>query len=102
MQRISLIPSENVFAIPNNKVCCCNKVEGAIVECGVLERRQRNDYAATLKMLNGDKELFLYDTFEGMSDPTEKKDVVFNNESAYKNGSNKIFKVNYPLLFYIG
>lgn len=61
-----------------------NNVEGAIVECGVWKGGSVMISAATLKMLNGSKEIFLYDTFEGMSDPTEK-DVSFNNESAYKN-----------------
>ena len=40
--------------------------------------------AATLKSLNAERDIYLYDTFEGMSEPTEK-DVTFRHESAYKN-----------------
>lgn len=50
-----------------------NNIEGAIVECGVW--RGGNIMAAALK-LNSlgvvDREIYLYDTFEGMSNPTAK------------------------------
>lgn len=48
-----------------------NKIEGAIVECGVWKG---GSIMAALKALNNDKlvrEVYLYDTFEGMSEPTE-------------------------------
>jgi hypothetical protein len=48
-------------------------VEGAYVECGVW--RGGSSMAAALRMLDEDmnrRELWLYDTFEGMTDPTEE------------------------------
>lgn len=61
-----------------------NNIQGAIVECGVWKGGSVMISAATLKKLNAEKEIYLYDTFEGMSEPTEK-DVTFRNESAYQN-----------------
>lgn len=34
-----------------------------------------------MKMKNTDRKIFLYDTFEGMSEPTEK-DISYKNEDA--------------------
>jgi len=61
-----------------------NNIEGAIVECGVWKGGSVMISAATLKNLNAVRDLYLYDTFEGMSEPTEK-DITFRNESAYQN-----------------
>ena len=49
-----------------------NKIPGAIVECGVWKGGSMMAVAETL-LRDGDttRELFLYDTFEGMSDPGE-------------------------------
>ncbi len=49
------------------------RVEGAFVECGVW--RGGSSMAAALRMLDAAmnaRELWLYDTFEGMTDPTEE------------------------------
>ncbi|RXG24892.1 macrocin-O-methyltransferase TylF [Leeuwenhoekiella aequorea] len=50
------------------------KIEGAIVECGVW--KGGSIMAALLELIrkntSGRREIFLYDTFEGMSEPTEK------------------------------
>jgi len=84
-KEFSLTTIERMYSLyQTTKYVVDNNVEGAIVECGVWKGGSVMISAATLKMLNADKEVFLYDTFEGMSDPTEK-DVSFNNESAYKN-----------------
>lgn len=49
-----------------------NKVEGAMVECGVWKGGSSMAVALTLKALGvKDRELYLYDTFSGMSAPTE-------------------------------
>lgn len=59
-----------------------NKILGAIVECGVW---RGGSIMATLQSLlaNGEnnREIYLYDTFEGMSPPTEK-DFKFDGSSA--------------------
>jgi predicted O-methyltransferase YrrM len=48
-------------------------VPGAIVECGVWRGGSMMAVARTLKQLGvTDRELFLFDTFEGMTDPTEE------------------------------
>lgn len=59
-----------------------NNIEGDIVECGVWKGGSMMAVAETLHFLNsGERELYLYDTFEGMSAPTEK-DKTFNGEKA--------------------
>lgn len=56
-----------------------NNVGGSVVECGVWRGGSSMVAALTLKEL-GDttRDFFLYDTFEGMSEPSEK-DVDFRN-----------------------
>jgi hypothetical protein len=52
-----------------------NRIEGAIVECGVW--RGGSTMAALLALMDladTNREIFLYDTFEGMSEPTEQDD----------------------------
>jgi O-methyltransferase len=49
-----------------------NQIPGAIVECGVWKGGSMMAAAKTLLGCRaGDRELFLFDTFEGMTDPTE-------------------------------
>ncbi len=59
-----------------------NKIPGAIVECGVWKGGSMMAAAEALR-LHGDvaRELFLYDTFEGMSEPGEL-DKTWAGESA--------------------
>lgn len=48
------------------------QIEGAIVECGVWKGGSMMAIAETLKAENADnRQLYLYDTFEGMPPPTE-------------------------------
>ena len=60
------------------------KIPGAIVECGVWRGGSMMVVAKTLLAL-GDtsRELYLFDTYEGMTAPTEK-DVMFDGTSAAK------------------
>jgi O-methyltransferase len=60
------------------------KIEGDIVECGVWRGGSMMAAAKTLLEL-GDtsRELYLFDTFEGMTPPTEK-DVMFDGTPAEK------------------
>ncbi len=81
----SLTTIERMYALNHaTKYVVMNEIEGAIVECGVWKGGSVMVSALTLKKLGAQKDIFLYDTFEGMSAPTEK-DISFNNESAYKN-----------------
>src|SRR5216117_3791648 len=48
-----------------------NKIEGDIVECGVWKGGSMMAVAETLKLCKSSlRELYLYDTYEGMSEPT--------------------------------
>lgn len=59
-----------------------NKIEGDIVECGVWRGGSMMSVAKTLQRLKDtDRNLYLYDTFEGMSEPTEE-DADFTNTKA--------------------
>ena len=62
-----------------------NKIEGDFVECGVWKGGSSMMAALSFLSLGDTKRKFLlYDTYEGMSEPTEK-DVDFKNDSAFKN-----------------
>jgi hypothetical protein len=70
-----------------------NKIEGNIVECGVWKGGSMLAVAEMLLKINNDKrELYLYDTFEGMSEPT-KADISFDDQKA-ENLLNKYKKDN--------
>ncbi|PWI31714.1 macrocin O-methyltransferase [Flavobacteriaceae bacterium LYZ1037] len=56
-----------------------NNIEGSIVECGVWKGGSM--MATILAMKEKNKDIYLYDTFEGMSEPT-KEDKSYKNESA--------------------
>jgi O-methyltransferase len=59
-----------------------NNISGDIVECGVWKGGSMMAVATVLKDLNDlDRNLFLYDTFEGMSAPTEN-DIAVTGEAA--------------------
>ncbi len=59
-----------------------NNIEGAIVECGVWKGGSMMTAAITLSNLgNNKRHLFLYDTFEGMSEPTDS-DISVGGQSA--------------------
>lgn len=48
-----------------------SSVPGAIVECGVWRGGQMMAAALTLRHMKAERELFLFDTFEGMTQPDE-------------------------------
>jgi len=59
-----------------------NKIEGDIVECGVWRGGSIMAILKVLKNLNSlERNIYLYDTFEGMSEPTEL-DESYKGESA--------------------
>jgi hypothetical protein len=74
---------ERVFALREaTKYIVKGRIPGAIVECGVWRGGSMMAVARTLLELNErDRELFLFDTYEGMPPPTEH-DVAFTGESA--------------------
>tara|TARA_R110002072_G_scaffold294319_3_gene464347 strand:- start:114 stop:884 length:771 start_codon:yes stop_codon:yes gene_type:complete len=58
-----------------------NNIEGSIVECGVWKGGSM--MAALLALKKKTRSIYMYDTFEGMSEPTIE-DNSFKNESAQK------------------
>lgn len=61
---------------------CQNRIPGEIVECGVWKGGSMAAIARTLESLDAsDRQLWMYDTFEGMSSPTEN-DVDFQGQMA--------------------
>lgn len=75
-------PGRIVGLLDAVKYVTANRIEGAIVECGVWRGGSVMAALYALKDL-GDtaREIYLYDTFEGMSAPTEK-DVMFDGTPA--------------------
>jgi O-methyltransferase len=76
---------------------CKNKIEGDIVECGVWKGGSMMLVASKLMSLGEiNRKLFLFDTYEGMSAPTEfdktfnKQDakILLEKESNKENGDN--------------
>jgi O-methyltransferase len=61
-----------------------NKIEGALVECGVWKGGSTMAMALALKGLGSEsRDIYLYDTFSGMNAPTDD-DVMYNGTSAHK------------------
>ena len=62
-----------------------NDVEGDVVECGVWRGGSTMLAALTMKSLNEtDKNIYLYDTFAGMSEPTEHDVSITGKASNHK------------------
>jgi len=60
-----------------------NNIEGSIVECGVWQGGSMMAVAYTLQELsNTDRDLYLFDTYEGMTSPTEEDIAHFSNVDA--------------------
>jgi hypothetical protein len=74
---------ERIFGlIESVKYLVVNNIEGDIVECGVWKGGSMLAIANTLLQMNiTDRQLYLYDTFEGMSEPTQN-DISFDNQDA--------------------
>jgi O-methyltransferase len=83
VEAFTMTSQERIFGlIEAVKYIIGNKIEGDIVECGVWKGGSMLAAAETLlKFENSKRHLYLYDTFEGMSEPTEL-DISFNNEKA--------------------
>jgi hypothetical protein len=59
-----------------------NRIPGSVVECGVWKGGSMATVARTLlKLHDSERELYLFDTFEGMSEPTPK-DVDLSGKNA--------------------
>jgi O-methyltransferase len=75
-------PERIVALIEATKYITRRRIPGAIVECGVWRGGSMMAVARTLQLLGEtDRELYLFDTFEGMSAPTNR-DVDFAGQHA--------------------
>ena len=52
-----------------------NNIEGAIVECGVWKGGMMMACIKTQQNYNEEREFYLYDTYEGMTEPNSSKDL---------------------------
>lgn len=67
-----------------------HKIEGDFVECGVWKGGSAMMMAHSLLLSNTQRDIYLYDTFEGMSEPNEKdKDLHGNSADKLLKESNK-------------
>ena len=75
--------NERLFAlIQAVKYISSNKIMGDIVECGVWKGGSMLTVAETLIQLKEvNRELYLYDTFEGMSEPTDNDETYYNKKA---------------------
>lgn len=71
--QISMQSTERIWAlISATKYVGSNGIRGHFVECGVYKGASALIIARTLKSLNiTDRQIYLYDTYEGMTEPTE-------------------------------
>jgi hypothetical protein len=81
---------ERMFALYDaSKYIVSSKIDGDMVECGVWKGGSSMLCAMTLKLMQETrKQVYLYDTFTGMTEPTEK-DVDFKGKQASKYDFNK-------------
>jgi len=79
----TMTSSERLFSLYQSiQYVVANKIPGDFVECGVWKGGSCMMMALLLKRLGvNDRKIYLYDTFEGMSEPTEA-DKQFNGETA--------------------
>jgi hypothetical protein len=55
------------------------KIKGVLVECGVQDGRIEKIWIEKLKQRNDERDIYMYDTFTGLTVPSER-DVGINNE----------------------
>ena len=78
----TMIGRERLFAlITGIRHIAKHKIQGAVVECGVWRGGAMGAAALTLKALGEQRDMYLFDTFEGMSIPTEE-DKTFGGGDA--------------------
>jgi O-methyltransferase len=81
------------------------KIEGCIVECGVYQGQKISFFLETLKKLKiNNRDVYVIDTFEGMTEPSDNDYQVNTKKKMYKADmkvnleivKNNIYKTNYP------
>jgi O-methyltransferase len=74
-------PEVTLNAIRAAQYVAEKNILGAVVECGVWRGGVSMAMASTLKMCGQTRDLYLYDTFDGMSEPTEN-DIAPSGQKA--------------------
>jgi O-methyltransferase len=96
VRNYTMTSAERVNAlIEATKYVIRQKIDGALVECGVWRGGSVMAMALTLKEMGEAREIYLYDTFSGMSAPSEADEEVahqifFKNRTS-ENSSNWLF-----------
>ena len=101
VQPFTMTSRERVFGlIEAVKYISKHNIQGDVVECGVWKGGSMLAVAETLVSLNdAERHLYLYDTFEGMSEPSEK-DISFDNQNAGQLLQQNKDKENHPVWAY--
>jgi len=88
----TFVPLDASFALYNAvKYISRNKIPGDFVECGVWKGGQAMIMAYTLlKEGDTERQIYLYDTYKGMSEPTEVDVYIPNREAARVNWEKRI------------
>lgn len=85
VQNYTMTSPERIFSLCQSvKYIVANQIPGDIVECGVWKGGSMMAVAKTLMKLNNcNKDLYLFDTFEGMTKPSQE-DIDYKGLSASK------------------
>ena len=82
---LSKISDDRLFAaISAVKYLERNKIDGDLVECGVWKGGCAAAMAMVLKDIGSEKKIYLYDTYEGMTEPSEFDNIYTSGENAMK------------------
>ncbi len=80
---LSMVSIERLWAVISaTKYVVENNIEGDLVECGVWRGGCSIAMARTLEKLGSEKKVYLFDTFEGMTEPTDFDRNALNRNSA--------------------
>lgn len=84
-KNFTMTSKERMYSLYNaTKYVVQKKIPGDIVECGVWKGGSMMLCALTLLTMNNtEKKIYLFDTYEGMTAPTEKDIRNFDNKLAY-------------------
>ena len=81
-----------------------NNIKGCIVECGVHEGQQEVLFINQLNNLNKKRHIYMYDTFEGMIEPTQQ-DFTLEDTMLYHANREETFsywKMNEKMIIMLG
>ena len=96
--QITLLSKERIYAnIDAVEYVVKNNIEGDIVEIGVWKGGSILAMILALEELNTTRNIFLYDTFEGMTEPTLKDYELNNNRLAQSVLHEPLYKAYSPL-----